>query len=171
MKNNELLIKGSPKLITGKMLRENEKLQQTLEYSIMVSDLVSNESRYGIHHQVGKYMKIFSYLFLFTGLMLVLNSCMDGYVSSEPTYTEYARPQRPSEAHIWIDGDWGWNSQSHVYVQKAGYWDMPRHGHTYVSGSWQTSPKGKSWSKGHWQRDNNQNYNRKQNYKNTDNRR
>ncbi len=162
MKNNELLMK-SPLKISGKILKENEELQQTLEYSIMVSDLIANESRNGIRHSVGKYLKIFSYLFLFTGMVLTLNSCIGGYVTSEPMYTEYARPQRPSSTHIWIDGDWGWNSQTHVYVQRAGYWDKPRHGQSYVAGSWQSSPKGKSWKKGHWQKDNQRNRNQHNN--------
>lgn len=163
-------MKDPAQFLSGKMLRENEKLRQTLEYSVMVSDLVSNEARYSIHHRVGKYMKIISYLVLFSGLIIILNSCMDGYVSSEPAYTEYARPERPSEAHIWIDGDWGWNNQSHVYVQKAGYWEKPRQGHSYVAGSWQTSPRGKSWSKGHWQKDTRQNNHQQKNYKNNDDR-
>lgn len=170
MKKNELLMKGSPK-INGKFLKENEELQQTLEYSIMVSDLITNESRIGIRHGVGKYLKIFSYLFLFAGMVLTLNSCMGGYVSSEPMYTEYERPQRPSETHIWIEGDWGWNNQSHVYVQKAGYWDQPRQGQTYVTGNWQTSARGKSWSKGHWQKDYKQKDNQRNKYKNNNNRR
>jgi hypothetical protein len=163
MKKNELLIKGSPRFISGKMLKENEDLQQTLEYSIMVSDLIENESRIGIHHNVGKYMKIFSFLALFTGLVIVMNSCMGGYVVSEPSYTEYSRPERPSQTHVWIDGDWGWNSRTHVYVQKAGYWDKPRYGQSYVSGRWETSPRGKSWSKGHWQKDNQQRNNKHNN--------
>lgn len=163
-------MKGSPKAISKKMLRENEELLQTLEYSIMVSDLIANESRVGIHHSVGKYMKIFSYLFLFGGMAFILNSCRSGYVSSEPVYTEYARPARPSETYIWVDGDWGWNRQSQVYVQRPGYWERPRQGHTYVSGRWQTSPRGKYWTRGHWQKEYRQKDNRKNNYRNTDNR-
>lgn len=163
MKKSELLIAGFPKL-SRKMLKENEDLQQTLEYSIMVSDLIENESRVGIRHNVGKYMKIFSFLTLFTGLMITMNSCMGGYMASEPAYTEYARPQRPSQTHIWIDGDWGWNNRTQVYVQKAGYWEKPRYGHSYVAGRWETSPRGKYWSRGHWQRDN-QLRNNRQNYR------
>ncbi len=81
---------------------------------------------------------------------------MGGYIASEPSYTDYARPRQPSATHIWIEGDWGWNSQSNVYVQKAGYWDRPRQGQTYMAGHWQTTHRGKSWAKGHWQRQNRQ---------------
>jgi hypothetical protein len=163
MKKNELLFNGSKKIISEKMLKENEDLQQTIEYSIMVSDLIANEARAGIRHNVGKYMKIFSFLAIFTGLLIVMNSCMGGYMATEPTYTEYARPPRPSQTHIWIDGNWGWNSHSHVYVQRAGYWEKPRVGHTYISGRWESSQKGKSWSKGYWQKDNQQRNSRRNN--------
>jgi hypothetical protein len=91
-------------------------------------------------------------LTLLAGMGLFLNGCLAGYVTTEPVYVEHSRPQRPSEMHIWIDGDWSYNSQSHGYVQNTGYWEKPRQGQTFVSGHWQSTPKGKSWSKGHWQK-------------------
>lgn len=103
---------------------------------------------------VGKYLRKFIYLTCLAGIGTLFTGCMGGYIASEPAYVQYERPARPSNVHIWIDGDWGWNSQSHVYVQKAGYWEKPRQGQMYVAGSWQTNSKGKSWSKGHWQKDN-----------------
>lgn len=108
----------------------------------------------GIFGRAARYIKIITYTVLLFGIGIVFNSCMGGYVASEPAYVDYARPQRQYDNQIWIDGDWGWNSQTHVYVQKAGYWDRPRQGQRYVAGSWQTTPRGKSWSKGHWQKDN-----------------
>ena len=102
-------------------------------------------------------MKIFSYLILITGLGLVFNSCMGGYIASEPSYTEYARPQRLYENQIWIDGGWGWNSQTHVYVQQAGYWTNPRQGQSYVKGSWKTTQRGKSWTNGYWKKESHKN--------------
>ena len=86
-----------------------------------------------------------------------LNSCLMGYVASEPAYVEYSRPVRPNSTSIWIDGDWNWNIQTHNYVQQNGYWDRPRPNQTYRAGYWQQSPKGKSWSKGSWQKNNNGN--------------
>jgi hypothetical protein len=106
----------------------------------------------GFFERTGSKMKKIIYIASLAGMGLFLNSCMVGYVADEPGYVEYARPMRPSEQHIWIDGDWGWNNQTHVYVQKAGYWDKPRQGQSFVSGHWQQSPKGKSWAKGHWQK-------------------
>jgi hypothetical protein len=99
-----------------------------------------------------KHIKWFIYLISLTGIGLFFTSCMGGYMASEPTYTEYARPPRLNETQIWIDGDWGWNNQSHVYVQRTGYWTNPRQGQSYVAGSWKTSQRGKSWTKGHWQK-------------------
>lgn len=161
MGKKEVLVEEVPNtIISRRIMKKNEELKEVLEYSIMVSDLVQNESRASIYPRVGKYMRIFSYLVLFTGIGIIFTSCMGGYVASEPYYTEYARPQRPSETHIWIDGDWGWNNQTHVYVQKAGYWEKPRQGQSYVAGRWQTTQRGKSWTKGHWQKDNNQRDNR-----------
>lgn len=98
-------------------------------------------------------MKKFFYLAILAVVMLVLNACSTmGYVSTEPAYVEYTRPARPSNLHIWIDGDWAYSRQSHQYVRKNGYWQKPSRGRTYVSGSWQRTPQGLRWESGHWQR-------------------
>ena len=102
-------------------------------------------------------MKKFILIIGFAVAVISLNSCLMGYVASEPAYVEYSRPVRPNTTSIWIDGDWNWNIQTHTYVQQRGYWDSPRPNQTYRQGSWQQTPKGKSWSKGGWQRDNNGN--------------
>jgi len=102
-----------------------------------------------------KNLKVFKkliYLTSLAGIGLFLTSCASGYVATEPSYVEYSRPQRPSELHIWIDGDWTFNRQTHSYVQQNGYWAAPNQGRVYISGQWQTSPRGKYWSKGHWQK-------------------
>jgi hypothetical protein len=137
-------------------MEKKEELQNEIDFGISRSPLLHiRETR--IYAKMGKYMKIFSYLVLLTGIGLVLNSCMGGYIAVEPSYTEYARPQRMYDTQIWIDGDWNWNYQTHTYVQKAGYWEQPRIGQSYVSGRWQTTQRGKSWTKGHWQKDNRKN--------------
>jgi hypothetical protein len=135
----------------GQTMKKNEELQNEIHFAINQKPFLGMRQT-GISARVGKYMKIFSYLVLLTGIGLVFTSCMGGYVASEPSYVEYARPQRQYDNQIWIDGDWGWNNQTHVYVQKAGYWDNPRPGRTYVKGNWQTTQRGKSWNKGHWQK-------------------
>ncbi len=103
----------------------------------------------------GNQLKKICYIAGLAGMGLFLNSCLAGYVASEPAYVEYSRPPRPSETYVWINGDWSWNNQSHIYVQKTGYWEQPRHNQTYVSGYWKSTPKGKSWAPGHWQKENN----------------
>ena len=98
-------------------------------------------------------MKKILYLASLAGMLFIMNACSTtGYVSDEPVYMEYSRPARPSNLHIWIDGDWIYNNQNHRYIQGNGSWQMPRNGRTYVSGSWQTTSKGHSWKSGHWQR-------------------
>jgi len=100
-------------------------------------------------------MKRIIFLISLAGVLLLLNACSTtGYVTTEPAYVEYTRPERPSNLHIWIDGDWQYNNQTHVYVQKNGYWSKPSQGRTYETGHWQSTPKGKSWSKGHWKKNN-----------------
>jgi len=86
------------------------------------------------------------------GMGIFLNSCSAGYVATQPSYNEYARPERPSNLHVWIDGDWTYSRQTRAYVHQNGYWTKPSPNRVYVSGQWQTTPKGKYWSKGHWQK-------------------
>lgn len=170
MKYNAVLAESHlKKLISSHILKENDDIQQAIDDSILVDNTKKNDVHSGRHNRLGKYMKIFIYLIFLSGIGLALNSCMGGYVASEPSYSQYDRPQRPSEAHFWIDGDWDWNSRSHSYVQRAGYWEKPRIGQTYVTGSWQSNQHGKTWSKGHWQRDSQQRYNQQRNRRQRDN--
>ena len=138
---------------------KNEELQNEFHFAISREPLFNSPAT-GLYARVGKYMKIFSYLFLITGILIILSSCVGGYIASEPVYVEYARPQRPGATYIWRDGDWSWNHQTHVYVQKSGYWDRPRQDQTFVSGHWQSTQRGKSWSNGHWQKQSHQQGNR-----------
>lgn len=82
---------------------------------------------------------------------LFLNSCVAGYVATEPSYIENSRPDRPSNLHVWIDGDWVWSNRTKVYVRNNGYWSKPSRGRTYIAGHWQSSPRGSRWVPGHWQ--------------------
>jgi hypothetical protein len=169
MKKSEKISNEPQENSKGLSIKKNEDLQNEIHLAISPKPfMIIRESN------VGKYMKIFSYMVLLIGVAVIFNSCIGGYVASEPSYVQYDRPQRPSETHIWIDGDWNWNNQTHVYVQKSGYWDKPRQGQSYVAGSWQSTSRGKSWSKGHWQKDaqrgNSQNNGRQNNNKDRDNR-
>ena len=134
-------------------MKKEEEIQCVIP-SAKSREQLMNQRISGSNPDTGMHIRIFVYLVLFSGIGMFLNSCVGGYVASEPVYTEYSRPPRPGANHIWISGDWGWNNQTHGYVQKTGYWEKPRQGQRYVEGSWQTSIHGKSWSKGHWQRQN-----------------
>jgi hypothetical protein len=165
-KNKESAREVQNNINYGPDLLKNEELQNAVHYAISRKPLLLSKSG-GAYARVGKYFKIFSYLILLTGIGLVFNSCFGGYMATEPAYVDYARPQRQYENQIWIDGDWGWNSQTHVYVQKAGYWTQPRQGKSYVAGNWKTTARGKSWTKGHWQKNAQQNNRQNNTHQNT----
>jgi len=101
---------------------------------------------------VGSRMRKIIFLASLAGIGLFFDGCTAAYVATEPSYIEYSRPQRPSELHVWIDGDWVFNRSTHTYVQRNGYWRQPQQNRVYISGQWQTTPRGKYWSKGHWQK-------------------
>jgi hypothetical protein len=94
-------------------------------------------------------MKKFIFLISLTGL-LSLNSCSVGYVSEQPNYLEGNRPQRPSESHIWIEGNWYWNNRTHSYYHGGGNWIMPNQGRTYEPGHWRKTRQGYRWVPGIW---------------------
>jgi hypothetical protein len=140
-------------------MKKNEVLQKNIQNDTKGPSLNEEEKNHGF--KIGRHLKKVVYIAGITGMGLFLNSCMAGYTANEPAYVEYARPARPSEMHVWIDGDWNWSSQSHGYVQHTGSWERQRPGHSYVSGHWQTSPRGRSWSKGHWQKEGHRERNRR----------
>jgi hypothetical protein len=143
-------------------MKKNEGLEKDIQGTIKSEPLL-NAADSKVNGKVRGYLKKIIYLTGLAGLLgigLFLNSCMGGYVATEPSYMSYNRPQQPGNLYIWIDGNWSWNNQSHGYVQKTGYWTKPRQNQTYVSGYWQASPRGKSWVGGHWQKQNSRNNNR-----------
>jgi hypothetical protein len=95
-------------------------------------------------------MKNYIILIGLVGMGLSFQACSPGYVGVEPTYIDGPRPARPSERHIWVDGDWNWNRRTHVYARREGNWAVPNQGRTYQSGRWESSPKGHYWTKGRW---------------------
>ena len=130
---------------------KNIKFIQTgVTYSIESEPQLS-DTKTGISAKVGRYLKTFFYIAGLAGIVLIMNSCVAGYVPTEPVYVQSVRPAQPSNLHIWIDGDWVYNRQNRVYVQNAGYWERPRQNRTYVSGRWQSGAKGKYWVKGRWE--------------------
>lgn len=108
--------------------------------------------------KVGKYLKKIMYLTGLAVIALCFNSCVPGYIATEPSYVEITRPPQPSTFHVWIDGNWLFNRQSHAYVQKSGYWEKPNQKQTYISGHWQKTQRGSYWVPGRWQRQGHRNH-------------
>lgn len=127
-------------------MEQNKQVQEAVENGSLL-----NVKETQVITKVVNHSKKIIYITMLAGFGLFFNSCMTGYVASEPTSIEITRPSRPSELHIWIDGDWSYNQRSHTYVQRNGYWAKPYHGRTYVSGHWQNNARGHSWVSGHWQ--------------------
>ncbi|NWJ49996.1 MAG: hypothetical protein HXX14_03940 [Bacteroidetes bacterium] len=135
-------------------MNKNTDLQNDFLETI-VCKLLIHSTKVGSITIVGKQLKKFIYIISLAGIGLFVNACTaTGYVASEPTYVENERPARPSDLHVWIDGDWIWSNQTHVYVQRAGFWDRPRPGRIYVTGHWQATSRGNRWIKGYWQHQN-----------------
>ena len=96
--------------------------------------------------------KLIFFTFLL-GILISLYSCTaTGYVASEPVYVDYVRPVRPSELHIWIDGEWQYDRSHQAYVQKKGYWTKPNVGRDFIKGHWLETSRGRTWVPGHWQK-------------------
>jgi hypothetical protein len=133
---------------------KNIKILENDVRTTLIAGNLKNAEEYSIMKKRSSQIKKIFYIASLAGMGLFLNSCLAGYVTSEPSYVEYSRPPRPSETHVWINGNWYWNNQSQVYVQRTGYWEQPRQNQRYVDGYWKSTSKGKSWSPGHWQKDN-----------------
>jgi hypothetical protein len=127
-------------------MRKNEDIQKDIQNAIIRNPLL-NAANTGVFAKIGKHMKKSVYLVCLAGLGLFFNSCATGgYI----TYQESARPARPSNVHIWINGDWIFNNQTNTYVQNTGYWDKPEKDRTFVPGRWESTPRGHHWQPGHW---------------------
>jgi hypothetical protein len=116
----------------------------------METSEVSLKTKWSIDHSQ---MKKLIFLSLLAGVLIALNSCTaTGYVASEPLYVEHVRPARPSELHIWIDGEWQYNRSQQAYIQKKGYWKKPSAGRSFIKGQWIETSRGRTWVPGHWQK-------------------
>ncbi len=95
-------------------------------------------------------MKKLIFLSSLSVMALFSEGCMPAYISIVPEYSEPVRPLRPSDDHIWIDGDWVWSRQTRSYTRRTGSWEVPHHGRTYTKGSWEKTPRGSHWVQGRW---------------------
>ncbi|WP_428659891.1 hypothetical protein [Runella sp.] len=95
-------------------------------------------------------MKKFILLIVLIGIASFVGACAPAYVRNQPSPMNYDRPQRPSDNHVWRDGDWVWNRQSRAYDQRNGSWVMPKRGRSFKQGHWETNRRGQYWVKGQW---------------------
>jgi hypothetical protein len=93
-------------------------------------------------------MKKFILLFSMLGILSFFTACSVGYVSEEPVYQTYHRPERPSIEYIWIDGGWKWSNRTHSYIQINGNWEKFRNGHQHTRGHWKKNKHGYHWVRG-----------------------
>jgi hypothetical protein len=95
-----------------------------------------------------KVMKKFIFLFSLVTIISFFNACSVGYVSEEPVYQTYHRPQRPSNDYIWVEGGWTWNSRTNTYVQVNGNWVKQSQGRRHKQGHWERNQRGYRWVRG-----------------------
>lgn len=105
----------------------------------------------GLKFSFGKHTNKIVAILCLGGVGLLTPSCVPAYVETVPIAVD-TRPNRPSDLHIWIEGNWVWSNQTRTYVHQNGYWDRPRNNHTYIQGQWNATPRGHKWQHGHWQR-------------------
>ena len=72
------------------------------------------------------------------------------YVWVRPEPPIFNRPDAPSPLHVWIGGEWAW--QTNYYVWHQGYWAIPPAGKVWRAGSWYRTRKGWYWKPGRWTR-------------------
>ena len=95
-------------------------------------------------------MKKLVFLIVLAAFVSFVDACAPAYVRDQPSSRNFDRPQRPSDAHVWRDGDWVWNRQSRTYHQRNGSWAKPRNGRSYRQGHWNTNRRGQYWVRGQW---------------------
>lgn len=92
-------------------------------------------------------MKKFLFFIGMVAMLSIFNSCSVGYVSDEPVYQTYERPQRPSNEYIWIEGGWVWNAHTRSYTQVNGTWVRQDQSRKHKQGHWEKSRHGSRWVK------------------------
>ncbi|MBP6757638.1 MAG: YXWGXW repeat-containing protein [Flavobacterium sp.] len=93
-------------------------------------------------------MKKIIFLVSLVAIVSVFSACSVGYVTEEPVYQVYNRPQRPGNNYIWIEGGWSWNSRTNTYVQNNGRWVREDQGRRHKQGHWEKNQNGSRWVKG-----------------------
>ncbi len=71
-------------------------------------------------------------------------------VAPRPAPPNIVHPLRPSNAHIWIGGEWYWNGNS--YHWRDGYWTIPHDRYKWNPGQWKQKNNKWFWKPGHWRK-------------------
>lgn len=61
-----------------------------------------------------------------------------------------ARPTKARSGHIWVAGNWKYNTRQGRYVWKEGTWLRQRPGFRYREGHWAKAKGGHRWVPGVW---------------------
>ena len=88
--------------------------------------------------QTAKMVKIRT--IIFSGLIVILQSCGPHYVAEVPVAPIEVRPAFPYPGAVWIDGGWVWRGGHHTWV--GGHWDHPRAGKEWHGGEWRQGARG-----------------------------
>ena len=96
-------------------------------------------------------LKTFLILPLFF-LSILMQGHPSVYVKVRPSHPNVVvvRPACPSQKHIWVDGEWGWNPNLRNYEWKEGRWEMPQPYAKWIPGHWKQTKQGYNWIAGHW---------------------
>jgi hypothetical protein len=69
-------------------------------------------------------------------------------VRERPIEVVYVRPPAPGPQHVWVSGDWVWESGG--YHWHEGRWERRHEGVSWRDGHWKTTPHGYKWVPGRW---------------------
>lgn len=92
-------------------------------------------------------------------VMVQLEAHPKTYVNSKVKYVKVKpipakvvviKPACPSPNHIWIDGDWVWDTHSNNFILTPGKWILHNAGYKWIPGHWKHSKYGWNWVNGHW---------------------
>ena len=87
------------------------------------------------------------------GTMLLLGTAAIAQVVAEKPIaprTIVQKPPRPSNDHVWIDGEWTWNDKTSTYEWERGGWTKAEAGKTYKPGYWRKVEDGWEYVPGRW---------------------
>ena len=77
-------------------------------------------------------------------------SSYKGYNTNLYRYANNRKSYRPSNRHIWIEGEWRYNRRLRRDVWYDGYWIAKKRNHKWVQGHNRSSNGARAWVAGRW---------------------